>query len=246
MSEWFEEFFNGLYQDVLPKQFDPGRSVEQARTVKRLLKVRKGQCVCDLACGHGRLTIPLAQMGLEMTGLDLTAAFLKKARRFARQNGVDIRFIHRDMRDIDFQSQFDAVFNWFTSFGYFNDRENLDVCKRVYGALKPGGRFLIESLNQSWLLVHWRPTLKQTLGEVAITTCNRWNARRGTAVSTWTFQKGDVTESHRITVRIYNGAEMRRLLRQAGFRDIQLYTHRPIGRFTRHSKWLIAIGRRPR
>jgi len=246
VAEWFKEFFDGLYQDVLPKQFDPSRSLQQAQTVKRLLKVRRGQTVLDLACGHGRLTIPLAQMGLAMTGVDLTAAFLKKARRFACQNGVDISFIHRDMRDIDFQSRFDAVFNWFTSFGYFNDRENLDVCKRVYGALKPGGRFLIESLNKSWLLAHWRPTLQQALGGVAITTRNRWDERRQRAVATWTFRKGDATETHRITVRIYNGTEMRHLLRQAGFRDIQLYTHRPVGRFTRHSKRLIAVGRRPK
>ena len=246
MAEWFEEFFEGLYQHVLPKQFDPARSLREARTVKRLLRVRKGQRVLDLACGHGRLTIPLAQMGLEMIGLDLTAAFLKKARRFARRSGADTRFIHRDMRQIDFDRRFDAVFNWFTSFGYFSDRENLDLCRRVYRALKPGGRFLIESLNKSWLLAHWRPTLQQALGGVAITTRNRWDERRQRAISTWTFHKGDVAESHRLSIRVYNGTEMRRLLRQAGFRDIRLYTHWPVGRFTRHSRRLIAVGRRPR
>jgi len=246
VAEWFEEFFDGLYQSVLPKRFDPGWSVEQARMVRRLLKVRRGQSVLDLACGHGRLTIPLAGMGLEMTGVDLNAKFLAQARRFARGQDCDIRFIRCDMRDIEFDRRFDAVFNWSTSFGYFNDRQNLDVCRRVCRALRPGGRFLIESLNKSWLLAHWRPTSEMSFGDVAVATRNRWDARRSRAVSIWTFHKGKVAERRRMQVRIYNGAEMRGLLREAGFRDIQLYAHSPVRRFTRHSPRLIAIGRRPK
>ena len=72
MSEWYEKFFDGLYARVLPKTFDETRSLEHARMVKKLLRVRKGGRVLDIPCGTGRLTIPLARMGLAMTGVDLS------------------------------------------------------------------------------------------------------------------------------------------------------------------------------
>ena len=61
MAEWFERFFNGLYARVLPKSWDDAVSLDQARKVKRLLGLRKGQSCLDVPCGMGRLTIPLAR-----------------------------------------------------------------------------------------------------------------------------------------------------------------------------------------
>jgi SAM-dependent methyltransferase len=193
----------------------------------------------------GRLTIPLARMGMAMTGVDLTASYLRRARRRARQEGLDVRFIHADMRDIAFEGEFDAAFNWFGSFGYFTDEGNLAFCRRVLHALRPGGRFLVEGINRSWLLAHYRPHTEQTLGGVHIDQRNRWDARAGRVHSTWTFRKGQARERRHVRIRIYNGTELRALLRSAGFRDVELFTHSPFGRLTRHSRRLIAVGTRP-
>ena len=245
MGEWFDTFFDGLYARVLPHTFDEAKSLEQARLVRRLLKLRKDARALDIPCGMGRLTLPLARTGLRMTGVDLTVSYIRRARRAARRAGVPISFTRRDMREIRFDAEFDAAFNWFGSFGYFSDADNLTFCRRVWRALKPGGRFLVEGMNKSWLLAHFRPRSDQTIAGVRIVQRNKWRERTGRVVSTWTFHKGDVTERHRVSMRIYNGAEMRSLLRKAGFRDVQLFGYPPAGRLTRHSRRIIAVARRP-
>ncbi len=245
MSAWYETFFDGLYGQVLADSSRDEGAAEQARLVKRLLEARKGQRVLDVPCGEGRLTIPLARMGLEMTGVDFTQRYLRRGRRLARQEGLEVRWVHGDMRDVDFTDEFHGAFNWFGSFGYFSDADNLRVCQRVLAALRPGGRFLIEGINKSWLLTHLRRTDDSLHGKVRIVTRNRWDPRTHRIHSTWTLSKGNRTERHKIVMRIFNGGDIRTLLRAAGFRDVRLST-RPHGRFTRHSRRLIAVGRKPR
>ena len=247
MPEWFHRFFTGLYGQVLAHQFDEKRSLEDARTVKRLVRARKGQKVLDVPCGIGRLTIPLARMGLEMTGVDFTASFIRKARRLTRKEGLEVRYIVRDMREIEFNDEFDAALNFFTSIGYASDADDLEFCRRVFRALKPGGRFLIESMNKSWLLSHFRPEKSDgTIGGVRIVEWSRWDARAGRVRSSWTFRRGRRHERHQLSLRVFNGADMRKLLRRAGFREVTLYGRPPVGPLSRHSRRLIGVARRPR
>jgi SAM-dependent methyltransferase len=234
-----------LYTKVLGKQFEDTKTLKQARLVKRLLKARKGQRVLDIPCGQGRLTIPVARMGLAMTGVDLTAPFVRRARRQARKEGLGIRFLQGDMRDIAFEGEFDAAFNYFTSIGYFSDEDNLAFCKKVFRALKPGGRFLVETMYGSWLSGHFREKSESMIGGVRIVRRNGLDRRTRRVHSTWTFRRGKVTERRRISIRLYTGPEMRAMLRAAGFRGIVLYGYPPLGRLTRHSKRLIAVARRP-
>jgi SAM-dependent methyltransferase len=194
----------------------------------------------------GRLTLPLADMGLVMTGVDLTAAYIRRARRLARAAGVRARFLRRDMREIDFDGEFHAAFNWFTSIGYFSEADDLTFCRRVFRALRPGGRFLVECLNISFILSHFRGRDERTIGKVRITTRNRWNSRTRRMRSIWTLRKGDAVETHPIDLRCYTGTEMRKLLGAAGFRNIELHGNPPLRRFTRHSRRLIAVATRPK
>jgi SAM-dependent methyltransferase len=246
MSAWFEEFFGGLYKRVLSRQFAPERTLGQAKTVRRLLGVRKGQSVLDMPCGMGRLTIPLAAMGLRMTGVDLTAGYLRTARAAARRAGVDARFVRSDMRRIDFDGEFDAAFNWFGSFGYFSERDNLDFCRRVLRGLRPGGRFLVEGLNKSWLVNNFRPSSDETVSGVRILHRHSWDARVSRIRDTWTVSSGGRTERRRLSIRIYSGPELRELLRRAGFADVRLLGFPPLGRISRHSRRVLAVATRTR
>jgi SAM-dependent methyltransferase len=245
MPAWHEEFFEGLYGRVLAGQFDEADSLEQARLVRRLLRLRRGQRVLDIPCGQGRLTVPLAGMGLVMTGLDRTAGYIRRARRAARKAGVRVRFVCADMRTLDCDAEFDAAFNWFSSFGYFSDAENAAFLERVRTALRPGGRFLIETLNKSFIQARFLPLHLMEHGGVAVVVRNRFDPDTGRMHSVWTFRRGRRRERHRITLRLFNGTEMRRVLRRAGFVDIRLYGRPPVGRFTRHSRRLMAVARRP-
>ena len=244
-QKWYQAFFDGLYAKVLPKTFDEATTLKQARIVKRLLKLRKGQRALDIPCGLGRIALPLARAGVNVTGVDLTGLYIRRARKQAKAEALNIEFIQGDMRDISFNAEFDAAFNFFGSFGYFSDADNLAFAKRVFQSLKPGGRFLIEGINKSWLLAHFRQRTEQTIAGIRIVQQGQWNARTGRVFSTWTFHGERTRERHRLSMRIYNGADMRSLLRAAGFRDIKLYGAPPLARFTRHSRRLIAVARRP-
>ena len=154
------------------------------------------------------------------------------------------------MRQIEFHEEFDAAFNWFTSFGYYSDEENLLCLKKMYKALKPGGGLLIETANISWLLEHFQAHSEQAIGGMRIVHSRRYDARRGCISQTRTiFYRGRRTRcSDRI--RFYTATEMRRLLRKAGFTDVRIYGHNrleelPNPRFTRHSRRMMAVGRRP-
>jgi len=69
---------------------------------------------------------------------------IKKAKKMKLKN---IEFIRKDMRKIDFKEEFDLVINMFTSFGYFDDKDNFTFLKKVRRALKKGGKFIIDVKN---------------------------------------------------------------------------------------------------
>ena len=245
-GEWFQSFFGELYGRVLAASFATERTLAQARLVRRLLRLRKGERVLDVPCGQGRLTIPLAQAGLAMTGVDLSAAYLRAARAAARREGARAKLLRRDMRRIEFDSEFDAAFNYFTSIGYFSDEENLDFCRRVLRALRPGGRFLVETLNRPWILSRFLRRSRDQVGDVTVLHRSRWNVSACRSEDTWTFRRGKRTETHRISVRLYSGADLRRLLEEAGFEAVRLWGIPPLRPLTRASRRLIAVARRPR
>jgi ubiquinone/menaquinone biosynthesis C-methylase UbiE len=241
-SQWYHRFFGGLYGRVLAS-IPPRTSQRQARLVKQLLGLRKGHRVLDCPCGQGRLTLPLAAMGLAMTGLDITASFLRQGRAEAARQGLKVNFIRQDMRHIGFDAQFDAVVNWFTSFGYFSDPGNLDFLRRARRALRPGGQLLLEVLNKSWVMNHFQSAHDETINSVRIVSRCRWDQRTGRMHNVWKLFQGGRSETLRFNLRIFSGPELRVLLRQAGFRDIRLFAHsdKGAGRLTRHSMRFIAV-----
>ncbi len=251
-QSWFDKFFDDLYGQVLGGQFEPASTMRQARLVKRLLRLRRGQCVLDCPCGFGRVTIPLARLGLTVTGADFQPSYLARARRRARKEGLAVEFVGSDMRALPFRNRFDAVVNWFGSFGYFDDAGNLATARAALAALRPGGRFLIDGINKSWLVPHFRPHGEKTINSVRIIHNVRWQSRTNRTVGTWTFCHGGRRRRRPISIRIYNGAELRALLTHAGFARVELFGYTspsqpvpwPLGQLTRHSRRFIAVAQK--
>ncbi len=242
---WYETFFDGLYGHVLAGHFDSARTLEEAKIIKKVLKLRKGQRVLDCPCGMGRITFALAKLGLDVTGVDLTASYIRRARKHAKTEGLDISFVRSDMRELSFEGEFDAVVNWFTSFGYFNEAGNIATAKAAFKALKPGAKFLIEMLNKSWLIPRFTPKGDDEINGVRILRRSQWDTKGDRVLNTWTMSKGKKVEVHRFSHYLYNAAEMRSLLSKAGFRNIEFFGCSPLGRLTRHSKRLIAVAQKP-
>ena len=246
MAEWFETFFDGLYAKVLPDAHSGQHAVAQARIVKRLLRARKGQRVLDVPCGNGRLTIPLAQMGLSMTGVDLSVPYLALGRARAEAEGVGVRFACCDMRALPFEGAFDAAFNWGGSFGYFSDAGNARFCECLFRAVRPGGRVLIETVHRASLLAAFQPRSELVLCGARVRQDHRFDESTERLLSTWTYTTADETRQHDLSMRLYTTAQLADLLRSVGFRDVELHGGPPpIGPLGPQSRRAIAVATRP-
>jgi SAM-dependent methyltransferase len=133
-----------FYEDMLTDE----RSDMEVELIVRLLRLQRGMQVLDVPCGHGRIANRLAQLGYEVVGIDSSASFLEVARRGGER--VDYRL--GDMRELVPDGPFDAVVNWFTSFGYFDDATNRAMLSSWGRALRPGGKLMIDHLNRQRLL----------------------------------------------------------------------------------------------
>ncbi len=128
------------------------RTRGDADFVERALEPPERGRLLDVGCGTGRIANVLAARGYRVTGIDISAPFLEIANGDAACAGVSVGYQQLDMRDMDWEDEFDGAFCYYTTFGYFSDAENADVLRRVARALKPGGRLLIETLNRDGIL----------------------------------------------------------------------------------------------
>jgi SAM-dependent methyltransferase len=114
--------------------------------------------VLDLGCGTGRHAIRLAELGYNVTGLDISPVFLKIAAEKADKVGLSINWVQQDMRKVPFENSFDLIFTMFGAWGFFEeDGENYAVFKRIHQALKTGGHFILDFFNRDWILSHFQP-----------------------------------------------------------------------------------------
>lgn len=148
-GEWwagyFDQDFARLYRPLLP----PEETAAEVAGVLELLGLPHGSRLLDLACGWGRHSVPLAEAGYAVTGLDLSGALLGQARAAALTAGVAVDWVHADMRDLAYQGEFDAAVSLFSSLGYFRDAADDErVLRGLCRALRPGGRFLLETMHR--------------------------------------------------------------------------------------------------
>ena len=234
MTEWFESFFEDLW---LPK----GRSrAEEAEFIRQVLRLRRGERVLDAPCGYGEVALHLARFGLKITGVDITAKFIARARRCFRKEALPGQFRVMDLREMDYESEFHAAYNWFGSFGYFCDAENLDVLRRFARALRPGGRLLIEQVNRERILRHFRH--RHEVRDVRMTA--KWypkTQRVETFYTRWREGKG---ESCRSSMRLYTPGEFSRLFARNGLEVTAIYGSWDGAQYRRGSRRLVIIGRK--
>jgi len=142
---WFASWFDTDYYHILYKNRDLSEAKAFIGNLCRNLNLPQGSEILDLACGKGRHSKTLHSLGYKVTGADLSENSINTAKKTA-PDGLD--FIVHDMREVIPDKHFDAVFNIFTSFGYFdNAADNERVIQSVHSMLKDEGLFLIDFMN---------------------------------------------------------------------------------------------------
>jgi len=148
---WWEELFNDDYLRTCEKLTDE-QIAREVDFIEDSLGIERGGAVLDLACGTGRHAIELARRGYEVVGFDLSLAMLARAGDEAQERDAKLNFLQGDMREMTFEEQFDGVYCWNTSFGYFEEDKNALVIDRIHRALKTGGLLLLDVVNRDFLI----------------------------------------------------------------------------------------------
>lgn len=145
---WYEEWFDSPLYEFLYASRDEKDANRLADLIEEKIPLKEYRQIVDVGCGRGRHSISLAERGYRVTGFDLSPLAVEKAKKSAKERGLNnVRFRVQDMR-VPLQETFDGAVNLFTTFGYFMDeKENRDVLKSISRMLKPDGRFLIDFLN---------------------------------------------------------------------------------------------------
>lgn len=138
-NELFDEDYLYFYASTLTDE----RCDAEAASVVALLELAAGMRVLDIPCGEGRIAGRLARHGCDVVGIDVNEHFLA----LAREHHPEVVFEHLDMRALDYRAEFDAIVNWFTSFGYFDAATNDSVLAGFARALRPGGMLLVDLQN---------------------------------------------------------------------------------------------------
>jgi SAM-dependent methyltransferase len=148
---WWEDLFNDDYLRTCERLTEPQVSSE-VDFIEDRLGVERGGAVLDLGCGTGHHAIELASRGYEVVGFDLSLSMLARAGEEAQDRDAKLNFVQGDMREMAFDEQFDGVYCWNTSFGYFEEDKNAQVIDRVHRALKAGGLLLLDVINRDFLI----------------------------------------------------------------------------------------------
>jgi SAM-dependent methyltransferase len=148
---WWEDLFNDDYLRTCERLTDAQLSSE-VDFVEDRLSIERGGTVLDLGCGTGRHAIELARRGYEVVGFDLSLPMLARAGEEAQDQDAKLNFVQGDMREMTFEEQFDGVYCWNTSFGYFEEDKNAQVIDRIHRSLKTGGLLLLDIINRDFLV----------------------------------------------------------------------------------------------
>jgi SAM-dependent methyltransferase len=245
--EWWQDFFDETYLRLwsVAPALTPERTAETIAGVQRMLNLPPGASILDVACGHGRIAVPLAQAGYRVTGVDYSETMLALARRAATDAGVALDLVRGDMRALVFDRAFDVAISIFTAFGYFTDEaENQGTLESIARALKPGGKFLMDVSHRDRVVKIYR---ERDWGEVGGTVM--WVRREVDAVrGIWTehvywLEEGAVKHRH-FSVRNYVPSELDRMLRSAGLVPLQWFGDFDLSPFTLDSRRLIVLAER--
>lgn len=214
---WRDFFADDDYVRMVGSILTTDRTRAEVAALSAVLGLRPGSRVLDLGCGQGRLAVPLARAGAQVTGWDGCAPLLDVAAAAARDAGVDVEWVHADFVRLDRESEFDAAFNVGTALGYAAEADDRTSLAAVRKALRPDGVFVIDTENRERMLASARRTWFERAGDLvccartfdAVT--SRWHESLR-----WTAADGSRREQS-YSLRLYSATELVNLLRQLGF-----------------------------
>jgi len=220
--DWWAYHYRVVHRAQIPgiEQWDD----DLVELIVQVLELGPGDQILDLACGSGEHARRLAGHGLEVMGVDIAPSLVahcqeRVASVIAKAHSGTARFVLGDMRELDYDGEFDAVLLLSGSFGFYDDATNEDVLGRIARALRPGGRVLIDVFDPTQMVVRPpRRSWSEYSGGFGLRT-TWWEPESCTYVSEFMFIDTDGTlntSAEQERIRVYTLPEWRALFARAG------------------------------
>ncbi|MFY9227155.1 MAG: methyltransferase domain-containing protein [Blastocatellia bacterium] len=227
-NEWWKPFYDETFVNLLTLWKD---QAEIDLTVDFLIKeldLKPGMTVFDQCCGVGSLSLPLAERGINVIGVDLSHDFINKAKSQANENS---HFYCADAFDFIPSQACSGAFNWHTSFGYSeSDKENVLMLKNAFAALKPGGKFVLDYPNMACVLKNFENTIVRHIdseeGEILLVRESQINLSTGMLQQLWTISLPTGKQLKKPSfVKIYLPHSIVDMLKECGFYRVEIYSN---------------------
>ena len=148
-TTWYASWFNTPFYQIVYKDRNYSEAENFMYNLTNYLNIPENGKILDLACGKGRHSVYLNKLGYNVTGVDLSEKSITHAKQFQNET---LKFNVHDMSK-PYLDTFDAVFNLFTSFGYFDDEEcNLNTIKSIKAELNDYGFGVIDFMNVNYII----------------------------------------------------------------------------------------------
>jgi SAM-dependent methyltransferase len=247
MKAWHEQ--DEFWETFGPAMFPPERFESAAVQIDGVLGfagVDPGATVLDLACGPGRHALELARRGYTVTGVDRTAAYLAQAAAQAGEEGLEIEWVHDDMRSFTRPGAFDLAINLFTAFGYFEDPEDdRRVAANLVAALRSGGTLVMDLIGKEILARKFRsrdwrelPDGSYLLEERRIRSGWDWVESR------WLLIDDESRREFTLSHRLYSATELSALVEASGCALVEVYGALDGRDYDHEAKRLTLVGRK--
>ena len=231
MKQWYETLFENYAKSYDSECYVQG-TVGEVDFIEKELGFDKSKRILDIGCGTGRHAIELAKRGYKVTGVDLSKSQLQRAKEKAGDANVQIEFIQRDARELEFENQFDmAIMLCEGGFSLMEtDEMNFKILQNAAKALKENGKFIFTTLNALFPLYH--------SGETPSADSQNSSFDLGTLRRTFKFKITDDSGQEKEisgNERYYCPSEISWYLKSLNFRDIGIYGCK-LGAFSRNEK----------
>lgn len=211
-----------------------------------------GEPILELACGTGRLTIPIKEKGYSITGIDISEGMICEARKKASEKKVDIKFHLADIRDFDLNCKFKLIILPFNSICHLHDYESIFSCLEcVKKHLTDDGRFIVDVFNPSFEHLTRDKDTRTLIGEyffnsqkVKITETNTYNSSDQINYINWYYDIDGIETTENLNMRMFFPQELDNYLRCSGFKIEKKYGSFDKSEFTSNSDKQIIISKK--
>ena len=219
-TNWYESFFDGLFVDLWLRAMPAEVTAQEAAFLEERLRLSPGHRVLDAPCGGGRHSIALAARGAEMTGIDISGAFLDHARAADPR----IEWIQTDMRRLPWTSHFDAAYTWGNSFAYFDSQQCRLFLAAIARVLRPGARYVLETGVAAESIFRTLQTERRSeFDGILFESRARYDPLDSRLDITYTLTRGDRREEKTVHQWVHTTAEIVRMLREAGLEPLEAH-----------------------